>query len=92
MFWYTAQYAGTGKTLLSETPALIVHGVEPAGRPWVTNNHEELRKTLLASLIAGDRSIGFDNLPNGTKARSPELCAFREVCGKRGLPSSGEQS
>jgi hypothetical protein len=33
MFWYTAPNAGTGKTLLSEMPAMIVHGVEPAVRP-----------------------------------------------------------
>lgn len=75
MFWYTAPDAGTGKSLLSEMPALIVHGAEPALRPWGVDG-EELRKTLFASLLAGDRSIAFDNVPTGYKARAPELCAF----------------
>jgi hypothetical protein len=75
MFWYTAPDAGTGKTMLSEFPSTIVHGTAPAVRPWCANG-EELRKTLFASLLAGDRSIAFDNLPTGYKARAPELCAF----------------
>ena len=75
MFWYTAPTAGTGKSLLSVMPSLIVHGNEPAMRPWAVEG-EELRKTLFASLLAGDRSIAFDNVPNGYKARAPELCAF----------------
>ncbi len=74
-FWYTAQYASTGKTMLSEMAVRIVHGVEPAVRPWVSDG-SELRKTLFASLLAGDRSIAFDNLPTGCKVRAPELCAF----------------
>lgn len=75
MFWYTAPDAGTGKTMLSEAAATIVHGSEPAVRPWVQDG-DELRKTLFASLLAGDRSIAFDNVPTGYKARAPELCAF----------------
>jgi hypothetical protein len=75
MFWYSAPNAGTGKSLLSEMAAIIVHGTEPALRPWVQNG-DELRKTLFASLLAGDRSIAFDNVPTGHKARAPELCAF----------------
>lgn len=75
MFWYTAPDAGTGKTMLSEAAATIVHGYEPAVRPWVQDG-DELRKTLFASLLAGDRSIAFDNVPTGYKARAPELCAF----------------
>jgi putative DNA primase/helicase len=75
MFWYTAPSAGTGKSMLSEMPSIIVHGTEPALRPWVQDG-DELRKTLFASLLAGDRSIAFDNVPTGHKARAPELCAF----------------
>jgi putative DNA primase/helicase len=75
IFWYSAQYAGTGKSLLAEMPARIVHGNEPALRPWVQDD-TEMRKTLFASLLAGDRSIGFDNLPTGHKVRSATLCAF----------------
>lgn len=74
MFWYSAPNAGTGKSLLSEMPATIVHGIDPAKRPWV--QAEEMRKTLFSSLLAGDRSIAFDNLADGTKVRSAELCAF----------------
>ena len=75
MFWYTAPNAGTGKSLLADMAALIVHGVTPARRPWIAES-EEMRKTLFASLLAGDRSITFDNVPNGVKVRSAELCAF----------------
>jgi hypothetical protein len=75
IFWYTAPDAGTGKTMLSEMASLIVHGTEPALRPWVSDA-DEMRKTLFSSLLAGDRSIAFDNVPTGFKARSPELCGF----------------
>jgi putative DNA primase/helicase len=74
IFFYTAPTPGTGKTLLSEMPSRIVHGGGPALRPWVEG--EELRKNLFSSLLAGDRTIGFDNLPNGAKVRSSVLCSF----------------
>lgn len=74
-FIYTAPVAGTGKTLLSEMPSRIVHGYGPALRPWAESG-EELRKNLFSSLLAGDRTIAFDNLTNGAKLRSPNLCIF----------------
>lgn len=74
VFWYSAPKSGTGKGLLSKMPATIVHGEPPAMRPWVES--EEIRKNLLASLMSGDRSIAFDNLPTSHKFRSPTLCAF----------------
>jgi putative DNA primase/helicase len=74
-FFYTAPTPGTGKTLLSEMPSRIVHGCGPSLRPWVESS-DELRKNLLASLLAGDRTIGYDNVPNGMKVRSPFLCLF----------------
>lgn len=55
--------------------ARIVHGTDPALRPWVGDG-DEIRKSLYASLLAGDRSLWFDNVPDGHKTRSPELCAF----------------
>jgi hypothetical protein len=73
-FFYTSQYAGTGKSLLSEMAATIVHGSEPALRDWV--DEPEMRKTLFSSAVAGDRSIAFDNLPKGHKVRSSVLCKF----------------
>jgi hypothetical protein len=75
LFVYTAPEAGTGKSLLSEMPASIVHGLTPAMRAWAGDG-EELRKVLLASLLAGDRTIGFDNIPSGSKVFAAELCRF----------------
>lgn len=74
-FCYTAPTPGTGKSLLSEMPSRIVHGCGPSLRPWA-ESADELRKNLFASLLAGDRTIGYDNVPNGAKVRSPILCAF----------------
>jgi putative DNA primase/helicase len=75
LFVYTAPEAGTGKSLLSEMPACIVHGMPPAMRAW-SGDGEELRKVLFASLLAGDRTIGFDNVPSGSKIYAAELCRF----------------
>lgn len=74
-FCFTAPIAGTGKTLLSEMPSRIVHGCGPSLRPWAEGS-EEQRKSLFSSLLAGDRTIAYDNIPNGSKIRSPVLCAF----------------
>lgn len=74
-FLDTASAPGAGKTLGSEMAPRIVHGCGPAQRPW-PQGAEELRKALFASLLAGDRTIGFDNLGNGVKVRSSILCAF----------------
>jgi hypothetical protein len=75
MYFYDAPVAGTGKGLLQEMAARIVHGSEPAIRTWVSDG-DEIRKSLYASVLAGDRSLWFDNIPNGNKIRSPELCSF----------------
>lgn len=74
MFWYTAADPGVGKSLLADMPSTIVHGRAPSRRPWL-RSEDELRKTLMASMLAGDRSMLFDNVPNGFKARAAELCA-----------------
>jgi hypothetical protein len=75
MYFYDAPMAGTGKSTLQEMAARIVHGTEPAMRPWVADE-DELRKSLYACLMAGDRSIWFDNVPDGIKVRSSVLEAF----------------
>lgn len=75
MYWYTAPDAGTGKSMLADMPSAIVHGVLPPRRPW-NGEGDELRKVLFASLLNGDRSITFDNVPSGSKVRAAELCAF----------------
>jgi hypothetical protein len=75
MYFYDAPMAGTGKSTLQEMAARIVHGTEPAMRPWVADE-DELRKSVYACLMAGDRSIWFDNLPDGIKVRSSVLEGF----------------
>jgi hypothetical protein len=75
MYIYDAPMAGTGKSTLQEMAARIVHGTEPALRPWVADE-DEIRKSLYACLMAGDRSIWFDNVPDGIKIRSSVLEAF----------------
>ena len=75
MYFYDAPMAGTGKSTLQEMAARIVHGTEPALRPWVADE-DEIRKSLYACLMAGDRSVWFDNVPDGFKVRSAVLEAF----------------
>jgi putative DNA primase/helicase len=75
IFLDTSQYAGSGKSLFNEVVSLIGHGVEPALRDWPTND-EEMAKSLLASVVGGDRNISFDNLPRGYKVRSGSLAKF----------------
>jgi putative DNA primase/helicase len=75
MFFYTAPSPGTGKSILSKMASTIVHGTVPALRAWVSDG-DELRKVLFAALLAGDRSLLFDNVPAGFKTRAPELCGF----------------
>lgn len=75
MFWYTAPKAGTGKSLLCDMPSLIATGHLPPRRAWPTAE-EELRKQLFASLLSGDRSILFDNVPKGHLIRTVQLCAL----------------
>jgi hypothetical protein len=75
MYVYDAPMAGTGKSTLQEMGARIVHGVQPAMRPWVSDE-DELRKAIYACLMAGDRSIWLDNVPDGHKIRSAVLETF----------------
>lgn len=72
---YTAPLAGTGKSLLSGMAARIEHGTPPAMRPF-PDNDDELRKSLLGSLLAGDTTLILDNVLNGHRVRSPILCSF----------------
>ena len=75
MYVYDAPMAGTGKSTLQEMGARIVHGTQPAMRPWVADE-DELRKSIYACLMAGDRSIWIDNVPDGHKIRSAVLETF----------------
>jgi putative DNA primase/helicase len=89
IFAYTAPQAATGKTKLASMPAHIVHGIAPALHPWPKEG-DELRKALFASLLAGDRTLVLDNLQNGLRVFSPELCHFvtSAVYGDRKLGGS----
>lgn len=72
---YTAPIVASGKTLLAGMASEIADGIESALRPF-TDEQEELRKVLMSVLLAGDRTIVFDNVPNGAKVKSPILCGF----------------
>ena len=72
---YTAPLVASGKTLLATMANLIAHGVEPGVHPY-TDESEEIRKVLMSALLAGDSTVLFDNVPNGSRVRSPILCAF----------------
>jgi hypothetical protein len=75
VFAYTAPLVASGKTLLAGMPSRIADGVEPGLHPY-TDEAEEIRKVLMSALLAGDPGVLFDNVPNGTKVRSPVLCGF----------------
>lgn len=74
-FFIPAPDKGTGKTMLTLMAAIIAHGVAPSLRTW-PNTGEELRKQIFASLLAGERSLLFDNVPEGSKLHSSELSAL----------------
>jgi putative DNA primase/helicase len=75
VFAYTAPIVATGKTLLATMANRISDGVEPGVHPY-TDVSEELRKVLMSALLAGDSTVLLDNVPNGSKVRSPILCGF----------------
>ncbi len=75
VYVYTATLGATGKTLLASMANRIAEGVEPGVHPY-TDDSEELRKVLMAALIAGDSMVMLDNVPGGAKVRAPVLCGF----------------
>jgi len=75
IFFYTAPLAATGKTLLFQCPSLIATGTVPALHTY-QSDEQELRKTITASLLAGDSSLLVDNVPNGRRIKSATLCTF----------------
>ncbi len=72
---YSAPLVACGKTLLAGMASRIADGVEPAERPY-SDDSEEMRKVLMSALLAADSTIMLDNVPNGSKVRSPILCGF----------------
>jgi putative DNA primase/helicase len=75
MVLYTANMAGSGKTLLASIANLIAYG-HATNHPWPNSNEDELRKVLTSVLMAGDPVIVFDNLPNGATVKSAALAQF----------------
>jgi hypothetical protein len=74
-FTITANDPGAGKTLASRIASIIMKGAATASRPW-PNSPDEVRKVLFSALLAGDSDIVFDNIREGVKVRSAEVCAF----------------
>jgi putative DNA primase/helicase len=74
-FTITANDPAAGKSLLSRMPSIIAEGTAAAPRPW-PNSPDEVRKVLFSALMAGDSNIVFDNIREGVKVRSAEVCAF----------------
>ena len=73
--FYTAPTVAHGKSLLAKVVSLIATGKLPAMRPY-SDSSEEQRKVLFGSLLAGDSELLIDNIPAGTRLKSPVLCAF----------------
>src|SRR5262245_16414318 len=61
MFLFDAPVPASGKSLLSYVVARIAIGRDPATQPY-TGDHEEDRKRIIASLIAGDAVVLLDNI------------------------------
>lgn len=61
LFAIDAPVQGTGKSLLVDVVSTIVTGSEAVRCVW-TNDDEELRKRVLATLLAGSRLVLLDNI------------------------------
>lgn len=61
---------GSGKSLLAQVAGIISEGRPPAMRPW-SQDENEVRKTIFATLRAGSRLAIFDNVRGDV--RSPAL-------------------
>jgi hypothetical protein len=65
LFLYNANSPGTGKTLLPALSSEIYDGRDMARTPYVARD-EEMRKTITAVALAGDKTMLFDNIDQGT--------------------------
>jgi hypothetical protein len=66
---------GTGKGLLVDCGATIVHGTAPAKRSY-PRDADEMRKVLQAVLLAGDPVVLFDNLHAGAFVGGDSLSLY----------------
>jgi hypothetical protein len=61
MFLFDAPVQASGKSLLASVVGWIATGRDPATQPY-TGDAEEDRKRIIATLIAGDAVVSFDNI------------------------------
>lgn len=73
--YFIAPSGGAGKTLLVDSVATMVGGRVAPKRMLPTDDDSEVRKIITSCVLAGDRSIVFDNIPRGHTVRSPALDA-----------------
>ncbi|WP_145952048.1 hypothetical protein [Paludisphaera borealis] len=68
-FVFDAPEAGTGKSKLCDLISIIASGTEMPRSPWPGGRDvdDEVRKTLTAIAISGDRFTLWDNVPEGCK-------------------------
>lgn len=61
VFFITKPTPGTGGTLLGQVPIVLCDGEEPAPEPY-TQNEEEMRKALLASIMETRSHLFYDDV------------------------------
>lgn len=69
-----ASTPGSGKTMLVDLISAIAFGRQASRCAWSMQD-EEVRKTITATAMAGDRMLLFDNVPNGGVLQSAALDA-----------------
>ena len=75
MFGFSAPTKGSGKTLAADLVGIIATGNDVPAMS-IPDSEEEIRKTLFASLLAGDEVVLLDNVKAGVPLRSDALNAI----------------
>jgi hypothetical protein len=73
-FLLSSPTQSTGKTALAQTICHAAYGRPAPATSW-PGSEEEMSKFLLGALREGQRSVVFDNLPDGTVINNAELAA-----------------
>lgn len=72
LFFFIGNQPGIGKTMLVNLISKILLGTNAPGSS-LSNDEEEMRKSILAAALKNDALTLFDNLPNGSDFGSPVL-------------------
>lgn len=72
LFLFTSPTAGSGKTQIAESAAIVADGVNPSLCTW-PGDDDEMRKAISTALLAGESFVVFDNIQNGKTLRSAAL-------------------